>query len=96
MAIAESGTPVSDSGPIFEAQIGTQFSALGSHCRIPAFGLKKQRRLRGHRPLSPPGAYRFAPDPISKKKKGKNSKIRFLELLCFPFLLDCLDTSRIE
>ena len=27
--------PVSDSGPIFEAQIGSQFSALGSHCRIP-------------------------------------------------------------
>src|SRR5262249_5670175 len=53
-------------------------------------GLKKQRRLRGHRPLSPPGAYRFAPDPISKKRKNKNPTERLLF-----FLLRFLSRSRL-
>src|SRR5262249_7160468 len=58
---------------------------LSSRVPLPdsCLGLKKQRRLRGHRPLSPPGAYRFAPDPISKKEKKSNRKTFFSVFFLF-------------
>src|SRR5215831_5863330 len=72
-AIAERD-PVSDSGPIFEAQIGTQFSALGSHCRKPGVCCRRAKTPTPIRPLSPAGAYRFAPDPVQKSESKKQKK----------------------
>jgi len=43
---------------------GTQFSALGSHWRFLACVLKTRKDADSIRPISPAGAYRFAPDPI--------------------------------
>src|SRR5215471_7005882 len=53
-----------------EAQMGTQFSALGSHCRIPGVCRRRAKTPTPIRPLSQAGAYRFVPDPISEKKKS--------------------------
>src|SRR5262245_55969516 len=64
----ESGTRLG-SGSHIEAQIGTQLSALGSHLPDSWRVLKTRRDSDSHPPLPPAGAYQFAPDPISKKKK---------------------------
>jgi len=66
--------PVSDFWSHIEAYIGTQFSALGSHCRIPGVCWRRAKTPTPIRPLSPAGAYRFAPDPNCKMKKPKQKK----------------------
>jgi hypothetical protein len=48
--------------------------------------LKTGKRLLSRRPRSPAGAYRFAPDPISEKKKIKSDRKVFL-FFFFSFFL---------
>jgi hypothetical protein len=48
--------------------------------------LKPGKRLLSRRPRSPAGAYRFAPDPISEKKKIKSDRKVFL-FFFFSFFL---------
>jgi hypothetical protein len=74
-------------GSHIEAQIGIQFSALGSIVGFPACVEDAQRLRLPSAPLSPPGAYRFAPDPISEKGKNPAIEIKFPLHLS----LDCLD-----
>src|SRR5262249_18655023 len=69
--------PVSDFWFHIDHRSRTQFSALGSHCRIPGVCSRRAKTPTAIRPLPPAGAYRFAPDPISKKKQEKNPKSDF-------------------
>src|SRR5262249_47204931 len=57
-----------------EAQIGTQFSAFGSHCRISGVCCRRAKTPTPIRPLSPAGAYRFAPDPVQKSESEKQKE----------------------
>ena len=87
-----SGTRVSDSGPILRHRSGpsSQLSGpIADSWRV----LQTRKDSDSHPPPPTGGASGLHRTQFRKRKKFK---IRFLEFLCFPFLLDCLDTSRTE
>src|SRR5215472_10410590 len=76
----ESGTPVSDSGPILRHRSGPSSQLSGPIAGFLACVEDAQRLRLPSAPSPPAGAYRFAPDPVQKSESEKEKRS---EAKCF-------------
>jgi hypothetical protein len=70
----ESGTQSRNSGPILRHRSGPSSQLSGPIAGFLAWDEDAQRHPTPMRPLSPAGAYRFAPDPNCKMEKSTQRK----------------------